>query len=50
MDSPEKKYRAARLEAQQHYNLSEVIGEFVFFNDEKVLGARFNQPRKRIVR
>jgi hypothetical protein len=46
LDSREKKYALlARCPAALD-NPSEVIGELVFFNDEKVLCARLNQPRR----
>jgi hypothetical protein len=46
LDGPEKNYRAARVAAWASLgNLSEVIGELVFFDDEKALSVGLNQPK-----
>ena len=45
LDGPEKNYRAARVAAWASLgNLSEVIGELVFFDDEKAISVGLNQP------
>src|SRR5258705_12497229 len=45
LDNLEKECRAACVEARRALcNLRQVIGEFLFFDDEKTIFIRLNQP------